>query len=49
MDGAERYGEEEGKEEGRCSIGVEVLRGMEEEGESVRRKGGFRFMEGGEG
>lgn len=49
MDGAERYGEEEGKEEGRCSIGVEVLRGMEEEGESVRRKGGFGFMKGGEG
>lgn len=35
MDGAERYGEEEGKEEGRCSIGVEVLRGMEEEGEDL--------------
>lgn len=35
MDGAERYGEEEGKEEGRHSIGVEVLRGMQEEGRSV--------------
>lgn len=34
MDGAERYGEVEGKEKGRCSIG-EVLRGMEEEGRSV--------------
>lgn len=31
MDGAERYGEEEG----RCSIGVEVLRGIEEEGRSI--------------
>lgn len=38
MDGAERYGEEEGKEEGRHSIGVEVLRGMQEEGRSVRKE-----------
>lgn len=49
MDGAERHGEEEGKEEGRCSIRVEVLRGMEEEGTCVQRKGGFGFMKGGEG
>lgn len=38
MDGAERYGEEEGKEEGRRSIEVEVLRGMQEEGRSVRKE-----------
>lgn len=49
MDGAERYGEVEGKEKGRCSIGVEVLRGMEEDGRSVRSKGGFGLMEGGAG
>lgn len=49
MDGAERYGEEKGKEEGRCSIWGEALRGTGEQGRSVRRKGGFWFMKGGEG
>lgn len=38
MDGGERYGKEEGKKEGRCSIGLEVLRGMEEQGRSGEGK-----------